>query len=146
MTTNGHYPFPPELYYDRATHVWARTDSDAVTIGLDVLGLESLGDIAYLSLPAVGVPVRRGEAMGSVEAAKMVGDLVAPVSGVIVARNEAVLHDPGLVNRDPYGEGWIARIAPSDWARESADLVHGLGLRPWVEAEIERYRAQGWID
>jgi glycine cleavage system H protein len=146
MLVNARYSFPPELYYDRSAHVWARADGDTVTIGLDALGLESLGDIAYLSLHPAGVPVRRGEAVGSVEAAKMVGDLLAPVSGVIVARNEAVLRDPGLVNRDPYGEGWIARIAPSEWARESAELVHGIDLKPWVEAEIERYRAQGWTD
>ncbi|MDW8325715.1 MAG: glycine cleavage system protein H [Anaerolineales bacterium] len=146
MLINARYSFPAELYYDRSAHVWARPDGDAVTIGLDVLGLESLGDIAYLSLHAIGVPVRRGEAMGSVEAAKMVGDLIAPVSGLIATHNEAVLRDPGLINRDPYGEGWIARLIPSDWARESAALVHGIDLGPWVEAEIERYRAQGWID
>lgn len=146
MPANSRYSFPPELYYDRSTHIWARADGEVVTIGLDVLGLESLGDIAYLSLQAVGIPVRRGEALGSVEAAKMVGDLAAPVSGVIAARNEAALRDPSLINRDPYGEGWIVQLIPSDWARESAELVHGKDLEPWAEAEIERYRAQGWIE
>lgn len=146
MSTNGHYPFPPELYYDRATHVWARADGNTVTIGLDALGLESLGDLAYLSLQPVGASVQRGEALGSLEAAKMVGDLVAPVSGVIVAHNEAVLRDPGLVNRDPYGAGWLVQLAPSAWATDAAELVHGPALLPWIEAEIARYRAQGWID
>ncbi|MBI3242574.1 MAG: glycine cleavage system protein H [Chloroflexi bacterium] len=145
MPTNGHYSFPPELYYDRATHVWVRPDGEGVTIGLDALGLESLGDMAYLSLQAVGLPARRGETLGSLEAAKMVGDLIAPVSGVITARNEAVLHDPSLINRDPYGAGWIVQLAPSDWERDSVELVHGAELKLWVEAEIERYRAQGWI-
>jgi glycine cleavage system H protein len=146
MSTNGHYSFPPDLYYDRVTHVWVRRDAETVTLGLDALGLESLGDMAYVSLQAAGAPVRRGAAMGSLEAAKMVGDLIAPVSGVITARNEEILRDPGLVNRDPYGAGWIARITPSDWARESAELVHGAELARWVEAEVERYRSQGWID
>ena len=146
MPTDGHYTFPPDLYYDRAMHGWVRRDGQTVTLGLDALGLESLGDMAYISLQAVGFPARRGEAIGSLEAAKMVGDLIAPVSGVLAARNEAVLRDPSIVNRDPYGAGWLAQIAPSAWAAESADLVHGPSLSTWVESEIERYRSQGWID
>lgn len=76
----------------------------------------------------------------------MVGDLAAPVGGIITARNEDVLRDPGIVNRDPYGAGWIAQIAPFDWVRESAELVHGAEVAAWVSAEIERYRTQGWIE
>ncbi len=146
MATGSHYSFPPGLYYDRSTHIWVRHENATATIGLDALGLESLGDMAYISLQAIGFPVRRGEPLGALEAAKMVGDLVAPVSGTITARHEAVLRDPSLVNRDPYGEGWLLQLAPSDWARESGELVHGDGLTAWVEAEIERYRSQGWIE
>lgn len=146
MPTHGHYSFPPDLYYDRATHIWVRNGSGVVTIGLDALSLESLGDMAYISLQAVGIRVRRGEPVGTLEAAKMVGDLIAPVSGTIAARNEEVLRDPTHVNRDPYGAGWLLQLTPSDWARESTELVHGDGLTAWVEAEMERYRSQGWID
>lgn len=146
MSTNGHYSFPPELYYDGATHVWVRYADGEATLGLDALGLESLGDMAYVSLPVVGRPVNRGEAIGSLEAAKMVGDLLAPVSGAIAARNEAVLRDPALVNADPYGAGWLVRLTPAQWERESAELIHGDALLAWVAAEIERYRTQGWID
>ena len=145
MPTESLYSFPPDLYYDRSTHLWVRHDGNPVTIGLDALGLESLGDMAYLSLAAAGAPVRRGESIGTLEAAKMVGDLVAPVSGTIAARNEEVLRDPSLVNRDPYGAGWLVEITASDWAHDSAELVYGVELTPWVEAEIERYRSQGWI-
>lgn len=146
MSANGHYHFPPELYYDPSTHVWARRDGDAVTIGLDALGLESLGDMAYLSLQAVGIPTRRGESIGTMEAAKMVGDLIAPISGAITARNEDVLRDPGIINRDSYGDGWVVKIKPSDWDSESEELVHGARLAAWIAAEIERYRQQGWIE
>ncbi len=142
---NGHYHFPAELYYDRATHMWVRHDGATITIGLDVLGLESLGDMAYVTLPASSTSTQRGAAAGSLEAAKMVGDLIAPVSGTIVARNEDVLRDPGLINRDPYGAGWLLQISPSNWTGESAELIHGAALTNWVEAEIERYRTQGWI-
>jgi glycine cleavage system H protein len=146
MPSNGHFFFPTELYYDSATHVWVRHEGHTVTIGLDALGLESLGDMAYLSLQAVGFPAQRGESVGTVEAAKMVGDLIAPVSGAITTRNEEVLRDPGLINRDPYGEGWILQITASHWERESAELVHGAGLKAWADSEIERYRSQGWIE
>lgn len=146
MRTNGQCAFPPDYYYDRATHVWARYGGATVTIGLDALGLESLGDLAYLALQPVGASARRGEAIGSLEAAKMVGELLAPVSGTIAARNEAMLRDPGLVNRDPYGAGWIVQITPSDWERESAELIHGPELQMWIETEVERYRSQGWIE
>jgi glycine cleavage system H protein len=146
MSTNGHYSFPSDLYYDRATHIWIRHDAATVTIGLDAFGLESLGDMAYLTLGAAGSPARRGAAIGSLEAAKMVGELIAPVSGTIEARNEAAVRDPGLVNRDPYGAGWLIQLTPSDWERESSELVHGAELTVWVEAETERYRSQGWID
>lgn len=146
MPANGHYSFPPDLYYDGATHTWARHDGGTVTVGLDTLGLESLGDMAYVALHAVGEAVRRGEAAGSLEAAKMVGDFISPVSGALVARNEDVLRDPGIVNRDPYGAGWLLKIAPSNWAAESAELVHGDALAGWIEAEVERYRTQGRIE
>ena len=146
MPTDSHYSFPPDLYYDRSNHIWVRHEGEVVTVGLDALGLESLGDMAYISLQAVGFPVSRGEPMGTLEAAKMVGDLVTPVSGVIAARNEAALRDPSLVNREPYGVGWLVQVTPSGWERDSADLVHGDCLTAWVEAEIERYRSQGWIE
>ena len=145
MSSNSHYSFPPELYYDPATHVWVRLDGDTATVGLDTLGLESLGDIAYISLQAAGLPARRGESVGTMEAAKMVGDLIAPIGGAILARNEDVLLDPGIINRDPYGAGWIVQITPSNWQGDSAELVHGEALAVWVAAEIARYRQQGWI-
>ena len=146
MSARSDYLFPPDLYYDRSSHIWVRYEGEGVTVGLDALGLESLGDMAYISLQAVGFPVSRGEPMGTLEAAKMVGDLVTPVSGVITARNEAALRDPTLVNREPYGVGWLVQITPSDWERDSAELVHGDGLTAWVETETERYRSQGWIE
>ena len=146
MPTRGYDTFPHDLYYDRATHTWVRNVGTVVTIGLDALGLEALGDVAFLSLQAVGSAVKRAETIGSLEAAKMVGELIAPVSGTIAARNEAVLRDPGLVNREPYGAGWLVQIMPSGWELESAELVHGADLPGWIEAEIERYRSQGWID
>jgi glycine cleavage system H protein len=142
------YEIPPDRAYDREHHMWAQYDSAAnqVTIGIDTLGLASLGDLAYVTLIDVGKSVKRGESMGTLEAAKMTGDLIAPVSGKIVARNDATVSNPGLVNQSPYGDGWMVVIELSDWENESAQLVSGDGLPAWVEAEVKRYKSQGWID
>jgi len=142
------YDIPADRAYDREHHMWAQYDSasNQVTVGIDTLGLASLGDLAYVTLQAVGMPVKRGESMGTLEAAKMTGDLIAPISGVIVARNDSVVKNPSIVNQNPYSDGWMVVIKPSDWENESAQLVSDDGLPAWVESEIKRYRSQGWID
>ncbi len=148
MKPTAIYEFPDDRYYDAANHQWAKLDAKSghVLVGIDSLGLEALGELAYISLRTTGTSVRRGESIGTLEAAKMTGDVFAPVSGILVTRNERVLRDPLLINGDPYNEGWIVTIEPSDWEAESSELVHGPALPAWVEAEIERYRSQGWVD
>lgn len=142
------YDFPDDRFYDSVNHMWAKLDEtvNRVVVGIDALGLEALGEIAYISLQAVGVPVQRGESIGVLEAAKMTGDVITPVSGILAGRNERVIREPTAVNDDPYHEGWLALIEPGDWPGESAELVHGLAIPAWVEAEMQRYRQQGWID
>lgn len=138
MLVRDKYLFPPDLYYDGATHVWVRHDDRGGVTGLDALALESFGDIAYVTLSAPGAVVKRGQPMGTIEAAKMVDELLAPISGTIVARNDNALSNPGLISDDGYGDGWLAIIAPSDWDAEAAQLVHGSALAAWVEAEADR--------
>lgn len=142
------YLIPSDRSYDREHHMWAQYDSASgdIFVGIDTLGLASLGDLAYVTLQAVGMPVKRGESMGTLEAAKMTGDLIAPVSGTIVARNDATVSNPGLVNQSPYVDGWMVVIKPSDWENESVQLVSGDGLPAWVDSEVKRYKSQGWID
>jgi glycine cleavage system H protein len=81
-------------------------DNGHVTVGMDELGLDSLGEMAYLTLPNVGAPVEMGKAMGSMEAAKMTGEIYAPISGMVVEKNDAVLRNPLLVNEAPYDNGF----------------------------------------
>ena len=139
MTTERQqYHFPPELYYESQTRLWVRVEGEIATIGLTALALETFGDIAYISTIQAGKPVERGQAIGSIEAAKMVDDLVAPISGEIMAFNEEVLRNPGLINADPYGGGWLVRVRPSAWERESAALIHGPALEPWIEEQLGR--------
>ncbi len=148
MTTPETYHIPDDRYYDRNHHLWIQKDSTTArgVVGLDTLGLAALGDLAYISLQTVGMFVKRGESMGMLEAAKMTSDLVAPASGILVERNEAALRNPQLVNSDPYGQGWLVAIEPTDWENESTGLVSGEELPVWVAAEIERYRSEGWIE
>jgi len=142
------YEIPTDRAYDREHHMWAQYNSVSgdIFVGIDTLGLASLGDLAYVTLKDVGKLVKRGESMGTLEAAKMTGDLIAPVSGTIVARNDATVNNPGLVNQSPYVDGWMVVIKPSDWENESAQLISGDGLPAWVESEVKRYKSQGWID
>ena len=142
------YEIPADRAYDREHHMWAQFDiaSGDVFVGIDTLGLTALGDLAYVTLKDVGKSVKRGESLGTLEAAKMTGDLIAPITGVIVARNNTVVSNPGLVNQSPYVDGWMVVIKPSDWENESAQLVAGDALPGWVDSETNRYRTQGWID
>lgn len=95
-------------------HEWARTEDDGrVTVGITDYAQDALGDIVYVDLPAVGRTVDAGEAFAEVESTKSVSDIYAPVSGEIVAVNEALADTPELVNQDPYGDGWFVVIAPT---------------------------------
>jgi glycine cleavage system H protein len=132
------YHLPPELYYESQTRLWVRVEGENATIGLSVLALETFGDIAYISTIKAGQPVERGQVIGSIEAAKMVDDLVAPISGEIIAFNEEVQRHPGFINDDPYGGGWLVRVRPSAWDRDSAALIHGPTLEPWIKEQLGR--------
>lgn len=147
MAPGTEYNIPHDRHYDSGNHMWAKAESeDKVRVGIDELGLASLGDLAYLTLQATGVSVRRGDSLGTIEAAKMTGDIIAPISGKLVARNEQAQRDPSIVNRDPYGEGWLVDIQPQVWDEELLELVSGEAIPEWFEAEIARYRSEGWID
>src|SRR5581483_3286604 len=113
---------PTDRWYDRDQHLWVRLEpaTGEIIVGMDALGLAALGDLAYITLRVAGTIVQRGEPIGTLEAAKMTGDLIAPVSGLLIGGNPDVLRDPTLVNRDPYGAGWLFRLAPADWDAESA--------------------------
>jgi glycine cleavage system H protein len=145
--TSTTFHIPNDRYYDDANHLWAKVDSATgrVIIGIDELGLQALGDLVYITIKEIGTPVKRGKAVGTLEAAKMTGDIISPVSGILIGRNENVLRDPTLVNRDPYDQGWVVSIDPTEWKKESAKLISGDAIPAWVEAEVERYRRQGWI-
>ena len=136
MTTVGQqHHFPPDLYYESRAYFWVRIEGEIATIGLTELALETFGDIVYISTIKAGRLVERGQAMGSVEAAKMVDDLVAPLSGEVLAFNEVAQRNPAAINADPYGSGWLVKVKPSAWERDSAALMHGPALERWLDEQ-----------
>lgn len=132
-------------YYDDRTHVWlAPPEGGRARCGLDALEAESVGDIVALSFVPVGTRVARGEGFGSLEAAKFVGPLIAPVSVVVRAHNAAALASPGLVNRAPLAT-WLVELELGDPGELAALLHDEAEIRAWTERERARYRDQGAI-
>ncbi len=112
---------PDNLKYT-AEHEWVRVEGDKARVGITDFAQQALGDVVYVSLPAVGDSTRSGQALGEVESTKSVSDLYAPLSGIVSARNEELESRPELINSDPYGDGWIVEIELGDSA-EVADLL-----------------------
>ena len=106
--------YPQDLRYT-PEHEWVRAGSGGVVrIGITAFAQDALGDVVYVSLPAVGDSVVAGDSCGEVESTKSVSDLYAPLSGEVVAVNEALDSAPELVNTDPYGQGWMYEVKLTD--------------------------------
>lgn len=138
------YDFPDDLWYDPREHLWLRPSGERVewlvTVGVDAVGQDALGGVVHVQLAGAGRRVVRGEAIGSLEAEKMVRPVVAPISGILAEVNGALLAAPRLLNRDPYGDGWLFRVRAVEWERERGDLLHGEpAVRAWVRAELEAH-------
>ncbi|NPA05557.1 MAG: glycine cleavage system protein GcvH [Crenarchaeota archaeon] len=107
------YRIPRDRLYTK-TDEWAKREANTVIVGVTDYAQKKLRDIVGVDLPEEGQEVRRGEPIASIESVKAAADVYAPVSGRIVEVNERLLDEPELINKDPYGEGWIARIEISD--------------------------------
>jgi glycine cleavage system H protein len=94
------------------SHEWTTTDGETVRVGITDFAQDELGDVVFVELPAEGDEVTRGDEFGVVESIKAVSDLLAPVSGTVVAVNEALFDAPERINEDPYGEGWMLEVEP----------------------------------
>jgi glycine cleavage system H protein len=98
-------------------HEWVRRDGDTVVIGITDYAQEQLGDVVYVELPELGRQVVQGKEAAVVESAKAASEVYAPVSGEVVAVNEAIASDPGKVNADPMGDGWFLKLRLADPAQ-----------------------------
>jgi glycine cleavage system H protein len=139
------YEFPDDLHYLVAYDMWARFEDDGlVRVGATALGVALAGEIvAFLPKP-VGESVEQGRAVGAIELFKTIISAKAPLSGVLVEVNDAVGRTPALLNRDPYGAGWLARIRPANWAADSAMLAHGTAVAEAMERVWQGYREDGY--
>ena len=108
--------FPGDCRY-ADSHEYVRPEGERLRLGLSAFAVYQLGDIVFVELPEVGATVQQGASFGSVESVKAVEDLLAPVGGVVLARNEAVLASPEELQQDPYGEGWLLLLQPADPAQ-----------------------------
>lgn len=108
--------YPDDLKYT-SEHEWVRVPGESqgsVRVGITEFAQDALGDIVYVSLPEVGDQVQAGSPVGELESTKSVSDIYAPVTGEVVARNEALDATPEMVNSDPYGGGWLFEVLPAD--------------------------------
>ena len=111
--------FPADCRY-ADSHETVRSEGELARIGLSAFAVEQLGDIVFVELPEVGATLTAGQGFGSVESVTAVEDLLAPISGVVEARNESVLASPEELQNDPYGEGWLLLVRPSNTAEIEA--------------------------
>lgn len=104
---------PEDLLYSKE-HEWVKLDDDSATIGVTDYAQNALGDIVYVELPKVGATIKQFSPVGVIESVKAVSDLFTPLSGEVVAVNDALENDPAAVNREPYGGGWLLKIRVAD--------------------------------
>lgn len=113
--------FPTNVKYTNE-HEWVRIEGDEAYVGITDYAQTQLGDIIFVDIPTEGETLEKGETFGSIEVVKTVSDLFLPIGGEILEANPALEENPELVNKDPYGEGWIVKIKPTD-ASEADDLL-----------------------
>ena len=127
--------FPEDLKYT-SEHEWVRSPGEAtssVRVGITDYAQEALGDIVYVSLPEVGSELTAGDAVGELESTKSVSDVYAPFAGTVAAVNEALDGTPEVVNSDPYGDGWLFEIVPTD-AADLSGLMDASAYQASVES------------
>ena len=122
---------PSELKYTK-DHEWIKVEGDTITIGITDFAQSELGDIVYVDVDTLDESVDREEVFGSVEAVKTVSDLFMPVSGEVIEFNEKLEDEPELVNKDPYGEGWMIKVTISD-ASQLEDLIDAAAYESLVQ-------------
>ena len=136
------YDMPDDLHYHK-DHAWVKIEGNGtVRIGMNDFYQKSAGDTTYIDLPFEDDEVEQGETCGKIQSAKWVGKLVAPISGEVTKTNEELEDDCTLINTDPYGEGWIMIIQPSDLDGQLAGLFHGDAVVDWIKKEKEEADAK----
>ena len=121
------------VYYTKE-HEWAKKNDDGtVSVGVDDYAQAQLHEIVYVELPEMDAEIAQADAIGAVESVKAVSDMYSPVGGKIVAVNEELLDSPDKINTDPYGEGWIAKLEPSNLEGDLANLMDAAAYTEYLK-------------
>ena len=129
---------PEDLYYNVENNVWARKEDDgSVTIGMTSFAAALAGDLVAYTPKKAGKSIKKDKSSATVESGKWVGPVKSPVAGEVVDTNDQVANDPTLVNRDPYGDGWLVKLTPENWDGDIADLVTGQDALDTFEKKME---------
>ena len=132
------YEMPDELYYEE-NHFWVKDEGDLLVMGMDDFAQVMAGEIVYVQLPDEGKKLKAGKKFAKIESGKWLGKVYAPVNGELVGVNEELETNPGLINDDCYGKGWIYKIKADDKS-ELDNLIHSPdGVEKWLLEEIEKY-------
>ena len=135
----GDYEFPDDLVYD-AEHNWARVDGNVATIGMTDMGQDLANEIVYVEAPRVGRKIELGKPFMSLESGKWVGRVKAILSGTITEANEELEWESTIVNEDPYGEGWFAKVELADPGEvEGLMSASDAAYAEFIAAEREKY-------
>jgi glycine cleavage system H protein len=129
--------FPDDLYYHKE-HMWIKIEGSYIRVGYNDWAQQAAGKLLSLKSRKPGVIIEAGKTLGSVESGKWVGSLKNPITGELVQINEEVLKDPSLINKDPYGKGWVALINPTKLSEELKTLIPGTdktSLENWLREE-----------
>lgn len=128
---------PDELFYNVDNNVWARKEADGtITVGMTQYACALAGEVVAYTPKKKGKEIDQGKSVATVESGKWVGPVKAPVTGEVVATNEAVAAKPGTINADPYGNGWLVKMKPTNWDGESGSLVTGGAVAGAFEAKM----------
>ncbi|WP_081617365.1 glycine cleavage system protein H [Thioalkalivibrio sp. ALMg11] len=129
---------PEDLMYNVENNVWVRKESDGTaTVGLTSYACSLAGTIVSYTPKKVGKAVKKDKSCTTVESGKWVGPAKTPVTGEVTETNDKVAGNPGLINEDPYGEGWLIKLKPEDWDGEIGDLKTGSDAHAAFEAKME---------
>jgi len=127
------YIVPENLYYTKE-HEWLRVQGDTAIMGITDYAQKSLHEIVFVDLPEIGRKVKQMESIGTVESVKAVSEIYTPISGEIIEVNTELNEKPELVNQDPYGRGWIAKIQPEKLDEEIKNLLDPEKYREYLKA------------
>ena len=133
------YNMPEELYYEE-NHYWVKVEGEILVMGMDDFAQKMAGDIVFVKLPPEGKSLTKGKKFAQVESGKWLGKVYAPVDGELIESNEELDTNPGLINQDCYGKGWMYKIKPSDM-KDVNTLIHApADIEKWVLEDIEKYK------